>query len=211
MESNRTFEVRGRALQASQILERRHASGDAVADVHLRSVRVEGSELRRELQAVESTVRRVVGHAVVGRGGGGIELRTELLERERQTGKVLRVVREGDVDVIGLDGTAAHGGSQPSDQHERHPVRTKAGQDAQRFEPLNEHACSSPRSTIGRGGRNPEVGSWNTLQFNLGSIDAMTRTVASIIGGASRSDAPGGRLSVPNPSDLSRTVTEALL
>ena len=39
----------------------------------------------------------------------------------------------------------------------------------------------------------------------------MTRTVASIVGGASRSDAPGGRLSVPNPSDLSQTVAEALL
>ena len=185
MKSNRTLEVRGRALQASQVLERRHASGDAVADVHLRRVRVEGGELRRELQAIESAVRRVVGHAVVGRGGRGIELRPELLERERQTGKVLRVVREHDVDVIGLDRAAAHGGSQPSDQHERHPVRPKAGQDAQRFEPLNEHACSSPRPTIGRRGRNPEVRSGNTPQVNLGSIDAMTRTVASIVGGMS--------------------------
>ena len=39
----------------------------------------------------------------------------------------------------------------------------------------------------------------------------MTRTVASIVGGATRSDAPGGRLSEPNPSDLSQTVAEALL
>jgi acyl-CoA reductase-like NAD-dependent aldehyde dehydrogenase len=39
----------------------------------------------------------------------------------------------------------------------------------------------------------------------------MTRTVASIVGGTPMSDAPGGRLTVPNPSDLSQTVAEALL
>jgi alpha-ketoglutaric semialdehyde dehydrogenase len=39
----------------------------------------------------------------------------------------------------------------------------------------------------------------------------MTRTVASIIGGRPQEEAPGGRLTVPNPSDLSQTVAEALL
>ncbi len=39
----------------------------------------------------------------------------------------------------------------------------------------------------------------------------MTRTVASIVGGVPQVDAPGGRLTVPNPSDLSQTVAEALL
>ena len=39
----------------------------------------------------------------------------------------------------------------------------------------------------------------------------MTRTVASIIGGVPQREAPGGRLTVPNPADLSDTVAEALL
>jgi len=39
----------------------------------------------------------------------------------------------------------------------------------------------------------------------------MTSTVASIIGGVARVDAPGSRLSVPNPANLSDTVAEALL
>ncbi len=39
----------------------------------------------------------------------------------------------------------------------------------------------------------------------------MMRTVASIVGGQARTDAPGGLLTIPNPADLSRTVAEALL
>ena len=39
----------------------------------------------------------------------------------------------------------------------------------------------------------------------------MTRTVASVIGGRARTDAPGGRLTVLNPGDLSETVAEALV
>jgi alpha-ketoglutaric semialdehyde dehydrogenase len=39
----------------------------------------------------------------------------------------------------------------------------------------------------------------------------MTRTVASIIGGRARTDAPGGHLTVSNPADLSQTVAEALV
>src|SRR4249920_3720213 len=39
----------------------------------------------------------------------------------------------------------------------------------------------------------------------------MTRTVASIIGGVPQREAPGGRLTVPNPADLSETVADALL
>jgi acyl-CoA reductase-like NAD-dependent aldehyde dehydrogenase len=38
----------------------------------------------------------------------------------------------------------------------------------------------------------------------------MIRTVASVIGGRERTDAPGGRLTVSNPADLSQTVAEAL-
>lgn len=39
----------------------------------------------------------------------------------------------------------------------------------------------------------------------------MARTIASILGGAADTDAPGGRLTVPNPANLSETVAEALL
>ncbi len=39
----------------------------------------------------------------------------------------------------------------------------------------------------------------------------MTRTVASMIAGRARTDAPGGRLAIPNPADLSQTVAEALI
>jgi aldehyde dehydrogenase (NAD+) len=39
----------------------------------------------------------------------------------------------------------------------------------------------------------------------------MTRTVASIVGGKARSDAPGGRLVARNPANVSETVAEALL
>ncbi|MGZ5319601.1 MAG: aldehyde dehydrogenase family protein [Actinomycetota bacterium] len=39
----------------------------------------------------------------------------------------------------------------------------------------------------------------------------MTRTVASMIGGRARTDAPGGHLTVSNPADLSQTVAEALV
>ena len=39
----------------------------------------------------------------------------------------------------------------------------------------------------------------------------MARTVASIIGGRPLSEAPGGRLAVQNPADLSQAVAEALL
>ena len=46
---------------------------------------------------------------------------------------------------------------------------------------------------------------------NLDSIGAMVRAVASIIAGRSLSDAPGGRLAVQDPADLSQPVAEALL
>ena len=38
-----------------------------------------------------------------------------------------------------------------------------------------------------------------------------TRTAASIIEGAARTDAPGGRLDSTNPADLSDVVAEVLL
>jgi aldehyde dehydrogenase (NAD+) len=39
----------------------------------------------------------------------------------------------------------------------------------------------------------------------------MMRTIASILGGTAGTDAPGGRLTVANPANLSETVAEALL
>src|SRR5206468_12066683 len=52
---------------------------------------------------------------------------------------------------------------------------------------------------------------WASRWYSSNEVDAMTRTIGSIIGGHGASDAPGGTLEVRNPANLEELVAQARL